>query len=333
MTTYSSFPDGNIDPEEIEFLRRRAKGGFGTIITAACCVHPSGWAFAGQWQCSEDRFLPSLKSVADAIRGEGSAAILQIHHGGRECPPELCGGQSVSASAIASPRPNSVAPRALTEDEILEIIDAFGQATRRAAEAGFDGVEIHGANTYLLQQFVSPDSNRREDAWGQDRLKFSKAVVDSVLSHATQGFTVGYRFSTEEPQTPGLRISDTEALIDALCATKLDFLHVSLRDYRQLSMHEAFPEPVLDRVVSLVKDRKPLIGVGSVKTIEDAQAIWDAGADLVAIGRTAISDPEWPQHPSEPRTKIPRGDFAKELTIPAGLAKRIESVDGWFERE
>ena len=332
MTTYSSLPTGEIDPEELKYLHRRAAGGLGTVITAACCVHPSGWAFPGQFQCSDDRFLPSLKATAEAIHRGGALAILQIHHGGRQCPPELCGGECVSASAVPA-REGAPTPRTLTEEEILEIIDAFGQATRRAAEAGFDGVEIHGANTYLLQQFVSPNSNRRDDRWGQDRLLFSKEVTKAVLANAPQGCIVGYRFSPEEPETPGLRMSDTEALLDALCATELTYLHISLREYRQGSIHGAYADSTLEHVAKYIDGRKNLVGVGSVKTAADAQAVLDLGAQFVALGRVEITDPEWPQHAEEPRTKVPAGEFRELLTLPLGLANRVESVPGWFERE
>ncbi len=336
MTTYSSQLDGVISPDELPYLERRAKGGFGIVMTAACCVHPTGWAFKGQWQCSDDRFIPSLKSVSDVIRSAGANSVLQIHHGGRQCPPELCGGTPLSASAIPLNKPGAVTPRAMTEGEIVEVIEAFGAAAHRAVVAGFDGIEIHGANTYLLQQFVSPHSNRRTDIWGQDRLKFSREVVESVLKSVPDGFSVGYRFSPEEPDTPGLRMADTLALIDTLVQYQLDFLHVSLRDYKQTSFFQPEDGPTLNRIADHINGRIKLIGVGSVKTLEDAQAVQAAGADWVAIGRCGISEPEWPDvalNGGTPRTKVHRSNFAQELTLPKGLADRIDAVEGWFDRD
>ena len=333
MTTYSSLPDGVISPDELPYLQRRSKGGFGAVMTAACCVHPSGWAFRGQWQCSDDRFMDSLRSVADAIHAGGSKAILQIHHGGRQCPPDLAGGECVSASAIPSERPNAPVPRALEHDEILEIIDAFAAATDRARRAGFDAVEIHGANTYLLQQFVSPHSNRRKDAWGQDRLKFPLAVTDACLA-AANGLPVGYRFSPEEPETPGIRLPNTLALVDALAQRPLAFLHISLRRYDQPSIHGG-DEPVVAPIVNQIAGRLPLITVGAVKTHADAKAALDLGPELVAVGRTAISDPEFVEaleSGRETRKTVPHGAFAEQLTLPQGLAERIDAVEGWFER-
>ena len=124
-----------------------------------------------------------MKRLAQTIQAEGAKAILQIYHGGRQSPPELLPDrQPISASAVASEGEGKPVPREMTETEIINTTQAFGDATRRAIEAGFDGVEIHGANTYLLQQFFSPHSNRREDQWGgslEKRMKFPLAVVDS----------------------------------------------------------------------------------------------------------------------------------------------------------
>jgi len=336
MTTYSSYDDGTIRESEVEYLRRRAAGGFGMVMTAACYVHPSGKAFRGQWSCADDRFLPSLRSVADAIRSEGAFAVLQIHHGGRQCPSELCGEVPWSASAVASERPNAETPRAMTEEDVETAIRAYADAARRAFEAGYNGVEIHGANTYLLQQFVSPHSNRRDDRWGQERLAFPLAVTDAVLEAVPTGYPIGYRFSPEETETPGIRWADTARLIDALCTRPLAFLHVSLRDHRGSSLNEEFDEATLVRAARQIGGRLPLIGVGGVKVLDDAQRVLDLGADLVALGRIGISDPEWPRHAQsgQPiRTKVPSHNAEEILTIPAGLAARIASVPGWFEVE
>lgn len=335
MTTYSSQPDGRLSEDEPPYLRRRAEGGFGLVMTAACCVHPSGWCFDGQWQCSDDAFLPSLRAMADAIRSGGAKSVLQIHHGGRRCPGRLCGGQPVSASAIPSEIAGAEVPRALLEAEIEEIIRCFADATRRAKTAGFDAVEIHGANTYLLQQFVSPHSNRREDRWGRDRLAFPLAVADAVLEAAGPDFPVGYRFSPEEPETPGIRLSDTFALVEALCERPLAFLHISLRRYDQPSLHDPSSEPVLALVARRIRGRIPLIGVGQIRTKDDAEAAMALGADMVALARSAITDPDWPievvaGENREPHLCVPQEGAARKLTIPAGLERRICDVEGWF---
>jgi len=335
MTTYSSFDDGVIRPEEVEFLKSRAEDGFGMVMTAACYVHPSGKAFDGQWACSDDRFLPSLKSAADGIHDGGAFAVLQIHHGGRQSPGRLCGGTSLSASAIPAERENAETPRSMTIAEIEEIIDAFGSAARRAKDAGFDGVEIHGANTYLLQQFVSPHSNRREDEYGQDRLLFSKRVVESVLSSVGPNFPVGYRYSPEEIETPGIRWPDTHDLIELLLGFPLAWHHISLKDYKVPSLVGDFDEPVLKRVRRLIGNRAPLISVGAVNTLADAEAALE-DSELVAVARAAITDPNYVRklmQGEKPNLAFPRSGAKESLNLPEGLVNRILGAPGWLPAE
>lgn len=335
MTTYSSQADGQIADDEIPYLRRRAEGGFGLVMTAACAVHPRGKAFDGQWACWSDEFLPSLRSVADAIREGGAKSCIQIHHGGRACPSRLCGGTPLSASAIPALRPNAEVPAAMTESEIEEVIAAYASAAARSFAAGFDAVEIHGANTYLLQQFVSPHSNRREDKWGQNRLLFVERVVDAVLE-ACPGKLVGYRFSPEEAEEPGIRWEHTAALLDLLCRKDLAFLHVSLWDYAIRGLKGDWPETTLERVVQKIDGRKPLIGVGKVWSLDDAEAVLSAGADLVALARSALVNPEWPQLAAaggDIRRRIPRTGAGDLFTWPKGLEHMAYNVASWFEFE
>lgn len=335
MTTYSSQPDGVIAEDEIPYLKRRAQGGFGLVMTAACCVHPSGHAFDGQWHCSDDKFLPSLKRVADAIREGGSLSCLQIHHGGRMCPGRLCGGRAVSASAIAADRPNAETPRALKPDEIEEIIAAFGSAARRAREAGYDAVEIHGANTYLLQQFVSPHSNRRTDEWGRDRLLFPRRVIEAVAAEAG-GLPIFYRFSPEEAEKPGIRWEHSAELIDMLCGSAVDVIHASLWDFRMKGLNDDWAEPTLVRIARQVDGRRPLVGVGGIWTLEDALECESMGADMVALGRAALIEPDWPKVAPRRlpiRRKIPASGAGERFVWPAGLEEKAYSVARWFEIE
>lgn len=335
MVTFSSLPNGEISPDEIPYLEARARGGFDWIITGACCVHPGGWAFQGQWQCSDARYVPSLRSAAEAIHRGGSQAILQIHHGGRQAPSSLC-GQPVSASAIPSDRPNAETPRALTVDEIEEIVEAFVAAARRAEEAGFDGVEIHGANGYLLQQFVSPHSNRREDAYGSDRCKFSEEVATRVLEALGGRLVVGYRFSPEELETPGIRMPDTLALLDRLAPLGLDYVHASLDRFDRPSLHDDRSAPILRQVSDHLNGQVPLVVAGEVRTWTDCDRALSLGAHSVAIGRMGILNPDWPiraRSGQELRTALPREGAQERLTLPKGLADKAAQVPAWFAVE
>lgn len=335
MVTFSSLPSGEIAPDEIPYLEARAQGGFDWIVTGACCVHPSGWAFQGQWQCSDERYIPSLRSASEAVHRGGSRAILQIHHGGRQAPSSLC-SQPVSASAVPSERPDAETPRALTVDEIAEIVEAFATAARRAEEAGFDGVEIHGANGYLLQQFVSPHSNRREDAYGSDRCRFSEEVAARVLEAVGGRLVVGYRFSPEELETPGIRMPDTFALLDRLAPLGLDYVHASLDRFDRPSLHDNRSAPILRQVSDHLNGRVPLVVAGEIKTWADRDRALSLGAHSVAIGRMGILNPDWPiraRSGQELRTALPREGAQERLTLPRGLAEKAASVPAWFAVE
>lgn len=198
MTHYASNPDGTLSDEERAFITGRSDD-FGLFITAATLVHPSGKAFVGQPHAYDDSHLSSLTETANIIKQGGAKAILQIHHGGYQSLPQF--GEVIAPSAIDNGKHTA---RAMTTDEILAVIDGFGKATDLAIQAGFDGVEIHGANNYLIQQFFSRQSNKRDDEWGgslSNRLRFPLAVIAKVneikAKHARSDFIVGYRFSPE----------------------------------------------------------------------------------------------------------------------------------------
>ncbi len=301
MTTYSGNADGTVSDAELAYYKRRSTG-LGMVVTACAYVIPHGKGFFGQIGAHSDAMIPSLTALANTIKAEGAKAILQIYHGGRMSPAaEVPNGIVLSASNVPAVREGAVTPIAMTEEQILETITAFGEATRRAIAAGFDGVEIHGANTYLIQQFFSPHANRRTDRWGGDVVKrmafplaVTKAVVDAVAKYAKHPFVVGYRLSPEEVENPGITIDDTLQLVDALALQKLDYLHVSTMDFWGVSIRNAADtKPRTIIINERVGDRIPVIGVGSIKTAENAQSVMAAGIPLVALGRELLMEPDW----------------------------------------
>ncbi|MFC6040947.1 NADH-dependent flavin oxidoreductase [Paenisporosarcina macmurdoensis] len=341
MTNYSSNSDGTVSDDEVNYYIHRSKG-VSMVITACTYVTPNGQGFPGEFAGHTDEMIPSLRRLATAIKDEGSKAILQIFHGGRQVPADIApNGDVVSASPIAYPSEGKPVPRELTEAEVEAIIVDFGQTTRRAIEAGYDGVEIHGANTYLIQQFFSPHSNRRTDRFGgslEKRLTFPLAIVDEVQrvvkEHATTPFIVGYRFSPEEPETPGITMSDTLVLIDELANKNLDYLHVSLMDF--WSTPKRGVEDTRSRIEIIqeaVGDRVPVIGVGSIYTAEDAGNALTSGIPLIGLGRGLLIDPEWVQKIEQGREEeiVTKLDIDKqqELVMPTPLWQRILNNPGW----
>jgi 2,4-dienoyl-CoA reductase-like NADH-dependent reductase (Old Yellow Enzyme family) len=342
MTTFSANQDGTVSDEELSYYKARANG-VGMVITATTYVSPSGKGFPGQFAAYNDSFLPSLKKLSETIKGEGALAVLQIFHGGRMAiPAEMPDGQTISASAIAPERPGATTPREMTDIEIQDTIKAFGETTKLAIEAGFDGVEIHGANTYLLQQFFSPHSNRRDDVWGgsiDKRMNFPLAVIAEVKKvvkeNSNENFIIGYRFSPEEMETPGISLNDTLSYVDVLADQGLSYLHASLSDFWQSSMRDKTQtSPVICKLLDQIHGRVPLIGVGSIHTPEDALKALEFGIAFIALGRELIMEPEWVNKiqlgkTSEIRTTLSKND-RESLDIPVPLWNAIINTPGWF---
>ena len=313
----NSGEDGYATQDTIDYYRAHDKSG-GMVITEYMYVSENGgpaltWK-RGREQLAvyDDRFVPQLAKVAAAIKSDGNKAIMQIAHTGREANFRAMNGQPVYApSAIDYPfLPYKV--HELSDEQVRQIIADFGAATKRAIDAGFDGVEIHGANHYLIQQFVSAYSNRRDDHWGgsvEKRRNFPlavvKSVMDTVKKYAPAGFIVGYRISPEEihGKNIGYTWHESTQLIDQITKEfALDYVHLSMPhfdvrpgDAMLLDTEQAAanfkddPVPLATLFKPVLNGAKEII-VGGVRTKEQAQAALQL-ADLVAVGRANIIDP------------------------------------------
>ena len=340
MTTNSAFENGMITTDEHNYYKRRATG-LGAVITSCAHVMENG-KFAGSFSVASDNRIESLSKLAETIQNTGSKAILQIFHVGRMGTSRtLRGEQPVSASAIPALRDAAETPRALSDGEVQGLVKAFGEATRRAIQAGFDGVELHGANTYLIQQFFSPHSNRREDHWGgtlEKRMNFPLAVVEAakeaVKSYAKKPFILGYRISPEEMEEPGITLDDTLQLISRLKDEKLDYLHISVGSMKQTPMRDKeSKQPVIQLIQEKVGKKLPIIGVGLVKRPEDVMNALDLGIPLVAIGRELIVEPDWIKKVKVGNEQAIRVEIdpqnRTDLMIPDEMWEYISSRPGW----
>ena len=332
MTTCSGFYDGSVTHDLIEYYRDRS-GEIGTIIVECGFVDNKGLAFPGAIGLDNDDKIEGLAKISKAIKEKGSKAVIQVYHGGRMVEPKLIGGQSpVGPSAIAAPRAGAATPIELTADEVDDMIEKFGQAVRRAIEAGFDGVEIHGANTYLIQQFYSPNSNQRTDKWGgsrDNRLQFPLAILDithkMVKQFATPEFIVGYRFSPEELEVPGIRFDDSMYLLEKLADKGLDYIHFSMGAILRPSIVDTQdPTPLINKYVAMrsaTLAKIPVVGVGNVVNQIDVETAIDNGYDLVAVGRACIAYPDWISRieKGEQLELTISSDKREELNIPEPL--------------
>lgn len=298
MTTYSGNSDLTLSDEEEIYYKERGKE-FGMVITAATAVSKHAQAFTNQISAKSDYYLPSLTRLANSIKAGGAKAILQLHHGGRMNALGLYENQDiVSASNIKALRSNASTPRALETEEVYETVEDFKQAMILAIKAGFDGIELHGANTYLIQQFFSPHSNRRTDEFGgslEKRLTFPLMLVDMALKvrreYQKEDFIIGYRLSPEELEEPGITLEDTSRLVKELSLKKIDYIHFSLSSYKQSSSrNKENKEPIINILKRYNVNKLPLIGVGGIETKEEALEAISLGFDLLAIGKAALSD-------------------------------------------
>lgn len=298
LTHISSNDDGTISDVEIPYIEKRSKD-VGLAINAASNVNDIGKAFPGQPSVAHDSDIEGLKRLAQAMKKNGAKALVQIHHGGAQALANLTpNGDVVAPSPITLKsfgQQHEHDAREITPKEVEQTIKDFGEATRRVIEAGFDGVEIHGANHYLIHQFVSPYYNRRNDEWS-DHMKFPTAVIDEVLKakseYASDDFIVGYRLSPEEAESPGISMEITEQLINTITEKSIDYVHISLGDIHSTTREGKYAgQERLKLIHQWVDGRIPVIGVGSVFTADDAlDAIESTGVELVALGREILLD-------------------------------------------
>ena len=344
MTTFSADVNDYVSEEELDYYRERSNG-IGMIMTACAYVSKNGKGFEGQMAIDHDETIPGLSKLADVIHEGGAKGVVQLYHGGRLAVPHLVpNGETVSASTVAPLGDRGFysigqAPRALTTEEVYEIIKDFGEATRRTIEAGFDGVELHGATGYLLQQFVSPHSNQRTDEFG-DRHLFAIKLIEEVKSvikkHAKKPFLLGYRFSPEEPETPGITMTETFAFIDELINQDLDYLHIATTNaWAKPRRGIVSDKSRTELIAEYINGRVPVIGVGSVHTADDAALVLEKGqTDFVALGRAIVVDPHWVEKvkAGEEETIVHylTENDQQRAVIPTPLWKLILEVEGWF---
>lgn len=286
--TNTQSPDGGvISEEEFRWLTMRAEGGFALTMTCAASVQEEGVGFPGQLGFHDDKHVPGLTRLAAAIQAQGSLAIGQLHHGGLR---SLNNPKAPSAD-------EKLKAQAMTLDEIQLSRDCFIAAARRAAQAGFDGVELHAAHGYLICSFLSPELNRRDDAYGGDperRARFLLELIDGVRAATKPGFSLGVRLS---PERWGLVLTEIRDLAQiVLREGNIDFLDMSLWDFRKAPNDVAHGERTLASYFTELERGDVRLGAaGKIMSAEDARAVMAMGFDLPILGRAAILHHDFPQ--------------------------------------
>ena len=300
MLTCMATDDNKVSQRMLDYYLARARGGIAAIISEYTYIDPKASKARGhQLGNHGEECLPGLKKLTETIEENGARAILQLCHAGRQSSVKYTGLQPLAPSAV----PNlGEMPREITVAEIEEVENAFAQAGDRAKRAGFSGVEIHGANGYLLSQFLSPHTNRRTDDYGgslENRARFSLETLKRLRSRVDPDFVVGYRMNGADYLDNGISLEDAGRFAAMLEEAGADYVHVSAgmqESWHYVVQPMYIPDGCLVDLAKRVKDNVgiPVITVGAhtVKTAE--QALQEEKADLVAFGRSLIADPELP---------------------------------------
>lgn len=309
VTTGYGTADGGVTDRLLSFYRQRSRD-VGLVIVEATAVRSDGRLVPRSLGLWNDRQVQGMQRLAATIKGEGAAAAVQIVHGGARAVPVETGILRASPSSVVIAP--GAGPTVLTEGQIADIVDDFATAASRAVEAGFDAVEIHGAHHYLVSQFLSPVINRREDRYGGDatgRATLAVEIVRSIRRRLGAGYPILFRFNAVELLEGGQTIEEGIVVARLLEAAGVDVLHASLiaqAGWRESSSGQRYmystsvlpKDQSTGNAVPYVAKIKgavgvPVIAIGKLGDAEVAARVVEEGsADLVAIGRQMIADPE-----------------------------------------
>ncbi len=298
LTNQQSNPDGTLSDAERNWLAMRARGGFGLTMTAAAHVQAIGQGFAGQLGTFSDDHIEGLRELALQINATQSVSIAQLHHAGNRAPAALTGGIPVCPSDDAE-----TGARALSTQEVAELVEDFVAAAKRCEVAGFDGVELHGAHGYMICQFLSSSLNHRHDQYGgslENRSRLLFEIIAGIRAQCQHDFILGVRVS---PERFGMHIGEiltvTQQLIDS---DQVDFVDLSLWDCFKEPEDAGHKGSTLIEVATAVERRTapsgrrvPLGVAGKLQNPADIERALSLGADFAFLGRAAILHHDYPK--------------------------------------
>ncbi|MFF2450040.1 FAD-dependent oxidoreductase [Neobacillus sp. NPDC058068] len=303
MGTNLAGPEGEVTNHLIAYYEERAKGGTGLIIVEFTCIdYEYGKGFIRQLRLDDDRFIPGIHRVANVVHNYGAKVFVQIHHAGRQSNSSLINGKQIVAPSNVACAAVGEEPRELTTAEVKELVNKFVQTAIRCKQAGIDGVEVHGAHGYLINQFLSPEANLRTDEYGgsfENRMRFLEEIIIGIKENCGKDYPVTVRLSVDEFIEGGIDLELGKDISRYLEKLGVDGLHISCGTYD--SMDKIIESPLFEQGwrVYLAEEIKkevniPVITVGSIREPQFVENILSEGrADFVAIGRGLIADPEW----------------------------------------
>jgi 2,4-dienoyl-CoA reductase-like NADH-dependent reductase (Old Yellow Enzyme family) len=285
LTNWQSHADGTLGDDEYRWLTMRARGGFGMVMTCAAHVQASGQGFPGQLGAWSGAHAAGLARLASGIRAGGTVSCLQLQHSGRRADTALSGHAAVAPWDDAE-----TGARALSTAEVERLVHDFIGAARSAEQAGFDGVELHGAHGYLLAQFLDAEHNRRGDRYGgsfANRTRIFFELIEGVRAATGADFQLGLRLS---PERFGITMPESLALVQqVLDDGRLDYLDMSLWDCFKPPRDPAFADrPLIEHFAALPRGATRLGVAGKIMDAATARHCLASGVDFVSIGRGAM---------------------------------------------
>lgn len=335
LTNLQSHADGTLSDEEFHWLSLRARGGFGLIMTCASHVQAIGQGFHGQLGTWSDRHVAGLTRLAREIHRHGSVAVVQLHHAGRRSPTALIGSAPVSASAH-----EKTGARALSMEEVEQLVADFVEAAARVELAGFDGVQVHGAHGYLVCQFLSARSNRRNDRYGgslENRCRLLFDILRGIRQRCRPDFLLSVRLS---PERFGLDLGEVRDIAARLVDSGLiDSLDMSLWDvFKEPEKADYKGKLLLDWFTALDRGEVRLSVAGKIRTARDAQRVFAAGVDALTIGRAAILHHDFPERcrddPFFEPVELPvTPDYLRSEGLSGKFIDYLGTWDGFVEKD
>lgn len=291
LTNSQSHDDGELSDAEFKWLTMRAEGGFGLAMTCAAHVQAVGQGFPGQLGVFSDEHLPGLRRLAAGIKRSDSLAIAQLHHAGMRSPASLIGEAPVCPS-----EDKETGSRALTTQEVQQLVKDFVAAALRSEKAGFDGIEIHGAHGYIVCQFLSAEINGRDDQYGgglENRSRLLFEIIEGIREECHSDFNVGVRLS---PERFDMKLPEMTTLAQRLMDSgQIDFLDMSLWDvFKEPEEDEFKGRSLMSYFTELDRGDVRLGVAGKIRTPKDAENIIAQGVDWVMLGRAAILHHDFP---------------------------------------
>ncbi len=298
MATAKAEPDGKVSQALLDYYAEKSRGGhIALIIIEHSFITPEGKASENQLSIAEDGMVPGLRKLADAIHRNGSKTAMQINHAGSAAQKEVTGTIPLAPSASANPRRGDM-PREISRKEIGDIVKAFKNAGHRVKEAGFDAVEIHSAHGYLLNQFLSPLTNKRTDDYGGDianRIRIHLEAIEAVRSAVGPDFPVQVRLGASDFADGGTTIEDSIFAAREFEKAGVDILHISggFVGYTPPGLTgQGYFAPLSEAIKSAVSI--PVILTGGITEIEAAEKLLaEKKADLIGVGRAILLDSTW----------------------------------------